>query len=207
MKRFFLPLFITIFIISSSVIITLNFRPLYYHDIDALKIEDTSGFSKTVIRENYDALIQYNSVFYRGDLSLTLPLSREGRIHFMEVKQIFDTIQIVCPLSLVFACILGWMELKKKRYHFFRTSAIAAILAPAFCGIWAALNWEQTFILFHKIMFRNDFWLFDERLDPVITILPDEFFLHCVAVIIFIVFLEALLCLGFHAFFHRKSML
>ena len=26
--------------------ITLNFRPLYYHDISSLKIEENSGFSK-----------------------------------------------------------------------------------------------------------------------------------------------------------------
>lgn len=39
-----------------------------------------------------------------------------------------------------------------------------------------AVNWEAVFIMFHKIMFRNDYWLFDEALDPVITILPDTFF-------------------------------
>jgi hypothetical protein len=36
-----------------------------------LQIEETSGFSKKVIRENYDALIDYNQFFYSGKLKLT----------------------------------------------------------------------------------------------------------------------------------------
>lgn len=207
MKKILLPLFITIFILTSAVILTLNFRPLYYHDMTALKIEQTSGFSKKVIYENYNALINYNSIFQRGDLSLTLPMSEEGKIHFMEVKRIFDVIQLLCPLSFAAALFLGLSELKKKQYRFFKTSAITTILLPAVCGIFAAFDWERTFTVFHQIMFRNDYWLFDEKLDPVITILPDEFFFHCVFMILLIVFLETLLCLGFHAFFRRRFML
>lgn len=86
MKNILISLCLALFIISASVTITLNFRPLYYHDISSLKIEETSGFSKKVIRENYDALIDYNQFFYSGKLKLTLPMSREGRIHFEEVK-------------------------------------------------------------------------------------------------------------------------
>ena len=62
MKNILISLCLALFIISASVTITLNFRPLYYHDISSLKIEETSGFSKKVIRENYDALIDYNQI-------------------------------------------------------------------------------------------------------------------------------------------------
>ena len=55
MKNILISLCLALFIISASVTITLNFRPLYYHDISSLQIEETSGFSKKVIRENYDA--------------------------------------------------------------------------------------------------------------------------------------------------------
>ena len=66
MKNILISLCLALFIISASVTITLNFRPLYYHDISSLKIEETSGFSKKVIRENYDALIDYNLCFMRS---------------------------------------------------------------------------------------------------------------------------------------------
>ena len=40
------------------------------------------------------------------------------------------------------------------------------------------VNFEGSFVLFHKTMFNNDYWIFDPNLDPVINILPEEFFFH-----------------------------
>jgi len=42
-----------------------------------------------------------------------------------------------------------------------------------------AVDFNDFFIDFHKILFRNNDWLFDPSLDPIITALPDTFFLHC----------------------------
>jgi integral membrane protein (TIGR01906 family) len=60
-------------------------------------------------------------------------------------------------------------------------------VVPAICGILIALNWEQAFITFHHIFFRNDYWLFDPATDPIIVILPDAFFLHCAVGILLLV--------------------
>lgn len=65
MKQFLLTVSLSIFLISFSVIFTLNFRPLYYADIKLLHISRESGLSEQQIRENYDRLIDYNSVFYK----------------------------------------------------------------------------------------------------------------------------------------------
>lgn len=61
--------------------------------------------------------------------------------------------------------------------------------------------------MFHKIMFRNDYWLFDEALDPVIKILPDAFFFHCAVMIILLILFGSLLCILFRSFFRHKFML
>lgn len=195
MKRFVLPILITLFIISASAVFTLNFRPLYYHDISSLNIEETSGYSENVIRENYDALIDYNSVFHRGSLDLSLPMSREGRIHFQDVKRIFDVLQILCVLSLIGSLILGIRAWKQGYRGFLKSAAVLSVLLPVIAGILIAFNWDNAFILFHELMFSNDYWLFDERTDPVINILPDEFFLHC-ALLIILLILAASLIMG-----------
>lgn len=195
MKRFVLPILITLFIISASAVFTLNFRPLYYHDISSLNIEETSGYSENVIRENYDALIDYNSVFHRGSLDLSLPMSREGRIHFQDVKRIFDVLQILCVLSLIGSLILGIRAWKQGYRGFLKSAAVLSVFLPVTAGILIAFNWDNAFILFHELMFSNDYWLFDERTDPVINILPDEFFLHC-ALLIILLILAASLIMG-----------
>jgi len=48
-------------------------------------------------------------------------------------------------------------------------------------------------VIFHKIFFRNDYWIFDYTTDPVITILPESFFMHCFMMIIVIVVVISLI--------------
>ena len=207
MKNILTSLCLALFIISASVTITLNFRPLYYHDISSLKIEETSGFKRNVIKTNYDNLIDYNQFFHSKKLKLTLPMSKEGRIHFADVKRIFTAIELICLITGILSVFLIKKQLSFHDLSFLRTTSIITILLPSITGIFAAINWENAFILFHKIMFHNDYWLFDEVTDPVIKILPDEFFLHCMIMIILCIFIGSGLCILFHSFFRHKTML
>ena len=189
MKNILISLCLALFIISASVTITLNFRPLYYHDISSLKIEETSGFSKKVIRENYDALIDYNQFFYSGKLKLTLPMSREGKIHFEEVKRIFVGIEYLCVITLILSCFLIKRKIRSRNIDFLRSASIITVLLPVIVGILCAFNWDAAFTLFHEIMFRNDYWIFDERTDPIIKVLPEEvFMLYSIVIIVLVIF-------------------
>ena len=193
MKNILISLCLALFIISASVTITLNFRPLYYHDISSLKIEETSGFSKKVIRENYDALIDYNQFFYSSKLKLTLPMSREGKIHFEEVKRIFVGIEYLCVITLILSCFLIKRKIRSRNIDFLRSASIITVLLPVIVGILCAFNWDAAFTLFHEIMFRNDYWIFDPDIDPVINILPEDIFFHIGILILAIVFLTSIL--------------
>ena len=54
------------------------------------------------IKENYQILIHYQSIFYQGKLVFKdFIMSKGGRIHFEEVKRIFEIIQIVDRKSVV----------------------------------------------------------------------------------------------------------
>ena len=207
MKNILTSLCLALFIISAAVTITLNFRPLYYHDISALKIEETSGFSKKMIKDNYDELIDYNQFFRSGKLKLTMPMSKEGRIHFAEVKRIFVCVEILCIVTLILSCFLIKRQIAGRNFDFLKSASIMTVLLPSVVGILCAVNWDSAFILFHKIMFRNNYWLFDEAADPVIMILPDEFFLHCAVMIILLIFIGSLLCMGFRSFFRHRFVL
>ena len=94
---------------------------MYYFDIDYLHISETTGLSVDVIRHNYDVLIQYQSLFYQGTLNLPdFVMSNSGRIHFEEVKRIFEIIQITCFVSGLWSLIMVYRRLKQKEYRFFK---------------------------------------------------------------------------------------
>jgi integral membrane protein (TIGR01906 family) len=173
-----------------GVIITINFRPLYYLDVNLLNIEQTSGYGKSEILENYNTLIDYSSPFFRGDLNFpTLGASQAGLKHFEEVKNIFTSFYILAAVTLLAAVIIIIYKAKRKDYSYMPVSSLTTILLPSVLGLLMLMNFDKAFIIFHKLFFRNDLWLFDPETDPVIMILPDTFFLHCAMMIILIVIL------------------
>lgn len=184
-----------LFIISFSVVITLNFRPLYYFDISHLDIPAESGYPADEIRENYDALIDYNSMFNHSELKFpTLAMSDTGRIHFVEVKNIFVAVQYLCIAAFLAALVWTVIKAKKKDFSFLFGASLLSIVVPAVLGALIALNWDNFFVTFHHIFFNNDYWIFDAATDPVITILPDTFFMHCALMILGGVVLGSILC-------------
>lgn len=151
-KQILTAIALTLCILSAAVVFTLNFRPLYYMDIHHFNLPENTGYSEEEIRENYDTLIDYNSVFYRGELEFpTLTMSEEGRIHFVEVKRIFVFIQaVLLPLSLL-GSILGILSLKKQKPAYLRLTSVLTLALPVILGALIAMNWDQFFVLFHKL--------------------------------------------------------
>lgn len=200
-----LSIVLTLFLIGISVVGTLAFKPLYYADMEKLQIAESSGYSEKTIRENYDALIDYNLSWTDGELSFpSLPMSETGKIHFEEVKEIFDGFKYLT----VFGGILGaagivWMA-KQKEYRYLKMTAAVSCTLPALLAILVAVCWEQVFVVFHTLFFQNDYWLFNPSTDPIITILPDEFFMHCALLIFGGVLFGAAVCATVYMLLRRR---
>lgn len=201
-----LAVVLTLFIIGVSVVGTLAFRPLYYADIEKFHIAETSGYPEEEIRRNYDALIDYNMAWKDGELSFpTLPMSEHGKIHFEEVKEVFDVFKYLA----LFGGIIGiagivFMAVKKE-YRYLKMTAVVSCGLPVVLAALVAVCWDKVFVIFHKLFFRNDYWLFDSSTDPVITILPDEFFMHCALLIFGGILFGAAVCAVLYAILRRRK--
>lgn len=204
-KDIILSIVLMIFIISFAIVFTVFFKQLYYFDINYLNIDKISGLPVETIKDNYDILINYQSIFYQGNLNLPdFAMSVAGRIHFQEVKTIFEVIQVSMLISGIISIILLIKRFKEKEYRFLRLTGIITILIPSILGFLVAIDFDQAFIIFHKLFFRNDFWIFDYQPDPVITILPETFFMHCFILIVLIIVVFALLCLIFYRYKQKQ---
>ncbi len=184
-----------LFLASLSVVLVLNLRCIYYFDIDYLNLVEETGYSEEIIRDNYDALIDYN-LLWKGADELEFPdfpMSDEAAIHFKEVKRIFVALQILCPVTGVILLIFLCRKLAARDYGSLTLISILTFAVPIVLGVYAALNWETFFVQFHELFFQNDYWLFNPITDPVILILPDAFFAHCAAAILLILFVGGIL--------------
>jgi len=190
---------IAVLVISASVTFTLFDRGAYARMQEKLNLPEAAGISEQELLDNYNALIDYNSVFYTGPLEFpTFSMSDAGRIHFEEVKAIFSVFQIALIISAVLTALCCLVLLKKRRYRFLTLGGILTLAIPALVVcVMAIVGWDRFFVLFHELFFNNEFWVFDASTDPVILILPDAFFLNClIRIVVGIVVSAALLIIG-----------
>lgn len=198
MKRLFnilISFSLAIFIISGSVIIGLKCKNLYYYDVKKMNISEMSGFTDEDIKLNYDYLIDYNLNKDVGEFNLpTIEYSREGKIHFEEVRSIFQNVKKIFYISAIVSVLGIIISIKNRNIKFLNTTSIITILLPIVVAIPFMINFNYFFIKFHQVVFTNDYWIFDPYTDPVINILPQDVFFHIgIFILAIIISISALL--------------
>lgn len=195
---------LAIFIISGSVILSLRCKSLYYHDIKKLNISSISGFTEDEIKKNYDYLIDYNLNKNVGEFNLpTIKYSKEGKIHFEEVRHIFQVIKKVFYFSGIISILGIILSIKNKNIKFLNTTSIITILLPIIVAIPIIINFDYFFIKFHEAVFSNDYWIFDPNIDPVINILPQDVFFHIGILILAIILIISILLQIFYRILNK----
>lgn len=176
---------------------------LYESEIGRLNIEQSSGLPKEVILENYSAVTRFLSPFYSGEFEMpSLAWSPSGAQHFEEVKTIvlwLYGVGLACFAAIASIFLLLRKKLGRRSYL---ATAITTLALPLLIGVGIALDFDGFFVLFHKIFFNNDYWVFNPAADPVITILPSDYFMHCA---IFIALLWAVGSIVFFLLFLRRK--
>lgn len=185
---------LAIFIISGSVILGLRCKSLYYYDVKKLNISEMSGFTEEEIKQNYDYLIDYNLNKNVEEFHLpTIKYSKEGKIHFEEVRNIFQVVKKVFYISGLISVLGIILSIKNKNIKFLNTASIMTILLPIITAIPLMINFNYFFIKFHEAVFSNDYWIFDPNIDPVINMLPQDVFFHIGILILAIILMISIL--------------
>ena len=192
-KDYLYALINSLMIISGSVILGLNIRFLYYFKIPKIQALNEE-YSGGLIRSNYDILIDYLNPFYRGKLTLDgLAMSSQGEFHFHEVKVIFDLIYILFAVTFVLSLMIYIRQRKERDLSYLKKASILTFIIPVILGIPFIVDFSRAFVIFHEIAFSNDYWIFDPRIDPVIKILPEWFFMYAAFLILILMLIFAVL--------------
>lgn len=194
-------------VLSGAVAVPILCRTFYYAQIGPLGLEEYTGLNEQVIREAYDDVLDYctgkTDTFSAG----LLPFSESGESHFADVRGLFLLDLRVLAVSLgalvVLLLFARWRRLRPRRF-LGRGPGFwgAAGLGGAFLiiGGLAALDFDRAFVVFHTLFFPGkDNWVFDWRTDPVILILPQDFFRNCaiLVLLLLLVWCAALIVLDF----------
>lgn len=188
-----------LFLLSLAITLTINARWLYQFDINYLGITEYTDYSKQTILSNYDDLMRYLNFFWVKILSMKdFPTSSEGAFHFVEVKRLFQLNYAILLVTFVPSVWYLYRLVKHKLVWTLNTMIQGILLGLGALAFFMIVAFDQFFVLFHEVFFNNDAWIFYPETDPIILVLPQEYFFHCFALffVLFILFLVILLIKG-----------
>ena len=184
-------IFKLIAIASLSLSITLTAIvsiPIYdiYSQLNSLA--EFVGLTHDQLQISYRTIIEY--LFHPFSSDIQIPYfssSPQGVHHFRDVKLL---IQVNALFSLVSLVIIPKLigVLKKARRNIVMDNGFTILYGlPLLLLFIIFISFDRLFILFHQILFTNDYWLFDPQLDPIINVLPESYFmiLFVVAILIY----------------------
>lgn len=180
------------FILSFSIMLPLVFRPFYYAHIDALNLEET-GFSKEEIITSYNEMMDY--CFFGGEFSAgVMKFSESGASHFEDVGRLFRldaAVLVISTLVLIISRLQKSFHAGFYRGHSPRYWAALLLLLSFFVIVLlGSIDFEKTFIIFHRIFFPGKTnWWFDPDTDQIILVLPQLFFRNCAILIVTVLFI------------------
>lgn len=171
-------------LLTAAISLPIYLRFFYYIHINALNLPEQSGVGYEQIKAAYDEVLNYLTLPWAEFGTGVFPHTEEGASHFADCKKLFNLNASVLAVSAAITTIIAVCD-KRKKIELCRPaglspafySAILAIVLPLIIGAFAATDFERAFILFHKIFFPNKLnWEFSPIGNPIITVLPEEFF-------------------------------
>lgn len=194
---------ISLLTIGISVIISLNFNFIYKYSVNKFNLVKIGGVSKDKLIEDFNTLINYLQNPFMKKLEFeNFIMSKNGEFHFYEVKKIFLNIYVlifvIVVILLAIAIYCRYKNTPIKWPSLFNKGANGLIIIITILASVIVTNFSKAFVIFHKIFFNNDYWIFDEKTDPIIKVLPEELFELYAIIILSIVIVSIIIYKGIY---------
>lgn len=164
------------FLLSSIFIV--GFNQIIYKHVYRTEpgISDFSGYTQFQYIEEIDRLHDYLFSLKRDDGLIDNIYSEDEVSHMQDVFNIFFMARIINLVSLLISILIIFFNRKRiykidisRKWYLF-------ILIPIVIMLPAIINFDKFWILFHKVLFRNELWLMDPDTSLMINLLPQKVF-------------------------------
>lgn len=180
-----MALAVAVALLTGSIAVPIAVRPFYYAQIVPLHLPEKSGLTIGEICRAYDEAMDYCTGAQDKFSAGILDYSEAGAAHFSDCRRLFllDHWLFAAALSVI-AAIMVYARKTSLPRPFGRSPAFwgaagmcAALLTAA---IFTAANFDRAFDLFHRILFPGKSnWVLNHTSDPIVRILPAEYFQNC----------------------------
>ena len=195
-----------IFLISINIIAVFNSKFIFEYFAVKNNLSIMTNLPHEEILLDYNRIIDYvmNPLIQNLNFK-NFTISQNGQMHFFDVKVIFTILCIISLATIMF--LLTYIVYK--RFFYDKTKLMSRIngnlvtLRNYFNGLilgflvfitsFIIIDFTKIFNLMHKALFSNDYWIFNEVNDSIITILPESFFMLCAVSVIILLIVETII--------------
>lgn len=129
--------------------------------------------------------------------------------HMADCRALFALARRVGWTAAGLSVLLGAaLLLMRRRPGSARRGFLAGLLGLmgllAALAVWAAVDFDGAFVLFHRLSFTNELWLLQPERDLLIRLMPTSFFMHYAA-LLGLLWLAGMLCMLLPALMRRKG--
>lgn len=154
---------------------------LYYTEQLKANILPQADMCDAALRTLDGSLARY----LKGDAAALIPgnpFNAREMAHMADCFALFELLRGVrralIPIALLLIAGGAWFLRDRRRIRLCAWLSPLFVLLPlGLFALYAALNFDAAFTLFHKLLFRNDLWLLDPRTDVLIRICPESMFM------------------------------
>lgn len=201
---------IALVILAGAIALPILCRFFFYLHIEPYGLTEAMGLTAAEIKTAYNEMMDYCMGLSGSFSAGVLPFSAEGAAHFADVRKLF-----ILDLAVLAGAVLALIPLlvfgRKKALRLgghtpgFWASVGLGVSFLVVGGL-AALDFERAFVIFHQLFFPGkDNWIFDYRTDPIITMLPEEFFRNCAILILAGILIGCGMLIGRDLYLRRKK--
>lgn len=180
---------IALIILTGAIALPILCRPFFYLHIAPLRLPEAVSLSVAEVKIAYNEMMNFCIGVTKDFSAGALPFSVSGMEHFADVRKLFVLDLWVLLISCVLLVVIALLQRKKSVSLLNHTpgfwSAVGLGAAFVMIGGLAATDFDRAFVIFHQLFFPGKSnWLFDGRTDPIIYMLPAEFFRNCAILIL-----------------------
>lgn len=175
-----------------AAVASVAFSPRFYLSAyERHNVTQTAGISEEALRLVTADLIAY----MRGTLpALDRQVSIDGternafglreRVHMADVRGLFTNGRKLAFAALAIGLLSLFISHRRRNRRALGIGMLCGLcvwlITLGGLGIWAAVDFEGVFTLFHHISFDNDLWLLDPNTELLIRLMPTGFFIDAV---------------------------
>ena len=129
------------------------------------------------VSNNYTNIIRYLQSPFINQMHTVIPVNEVVIRHFRDVKtllMISNTLMII--LTLIAVKLIKRLSFANKLW-LLKMPLRSTYMLFTFLILFSVVDFNDAFVFMHKLLFRNQDWIFDEKKEPIINLFPSQYFM------------------------------